>query len=77
MVRCADDTLYTGVTVDTTRRLLEHNQSSSLAAKYTRSRRPVVLVFSEAQNSKREAYQREHAIKRMTRALKLNLIGEM
>ncbi|PIV86597.1 MAG: endonuclease, partial [Candidatus Moranbacteria bacterium CG17_big_fil_post_rev_8_21_14_2_50_41_107] len=46
ILKCADGTLYTGITTNLERRKEEHN-SSSLGAKYTRGRRPVKLVFSE------------------------------
>jgi len=47
IVSCADATLYTGITTDVERRVAEHNSESLLAAKYTRARQPVVLVYKE------------------------------
>lgn len=73
IVRCADDTLYTGIARDVRSRVMEHNTSDK-AAKYTRSRRPLVLVYHERCESKSVALKREIAIKKMTRNQKLELI---
>lgn len=62
MVRCADDTLYTGWTTDLNRRLAAHN--SGKGAKYTRSRRPVVLVYAELCETREAAMSREWHIKK-------------
>lgn len=70
MVRCSDDSLYTGVATDVLRRVAEHNHSDTLAAKYTRARRPVVLVYRESCSSRAEAGRREYAIKQMNRQAK-------
>lgn len=76
MVRCADDTLYTGITTDLERRVAEHNDSQK-GAKYTRARRPVELVYHECFVQRSEASRREYHIKkRLTRAEKLELICE-
>ncbi len=72
MVRCADESLYTGVATDVARRVEEHNHSPR-GARYTRARRPVTLVYSEACESRSQALQREYAIKRLKRAAKLAL----
>ena len=72
ILRCADGTLYTGWTNDLEKRLAAHN--SGTAAKYTRPRRPVTLVYQEAFPTKEEAMRREWQIKRLTRAEKLALI---
>jgi len=74
MVRCADGSLYTGIATDIGRRVAEHNDSDRLAAKYTRGRRPVVLVYQERCASRTEAARRESAIKRLVRCDKLALI---
>lgn len=74
LLRCGDDSLYTGYTTDLNRRVWEHNHSNK-GAKYTRSRRPVVLVNSESYPSRSEAMKREYAIKQLSRADKLKLIG--
>ena len=72
ILRCADDTLYTGITNDLEKRLTAHNEGT--AAKYTRARGPVELVFIEDCADRSEASKREMAIKSLTRAEKLMLI---
>ena len=72
ILRCTDDTLYTGITNNVPRRLCAHN--SGKGAKYTRARRPVSLVYEEACESRSQALRRELAIKGMTREAKLALI---
>ena len=72
MLRCADDTLYTGWTTDVERRVAVH--SSGKCAKYTRARLPVELVYTEEFEDKIEAQKREYAIKQLTRAEKEYLI---
>jgi putative endonuclease len=66
IVRCADATLYTGIARDVHKRLDEHNHSR-LAARYTRARRPVELVYTETCASRSEALRREMAIKKLSR----------
>lgn len=75
IVRCVDDSLYTGITKDVSRRIIEHNSDNSLAAKYTRSRRPVALVYHETFDSRSAATSREYVIKQMSRAQKEQLIS--
>lgn len=72
ILRCADGTLYTGWTNDLDKRLSAHNAGT--AAKYTRPRRPVTLVYQESFPTKEEAMRREWAIKQLTRGEKLRLI---
>lgn len=72
MLRCADGTLYTGWTNDLAHRVKAHN--SGHGAKYTRSRTPVELVYSEELADKPEALKREYAIKQLTREQKEQLI---
>lgn len=72
IVRCRDGSLYTGWTTDLERRLRAHNEGTG--AKYTRSRRPVELVYAESFDTKEEAMRREYAIKQMTREEKLRLL---
>ena len=72
ILRCADDTLYTGVTDDLERRLAAHN--SGRGAKYTRGRGPVELLYQEPAADKSAALRREYAIKHLRRAEKLALI---
>lgn len=71
ILRCKDDTLYTGITDDLPHRLAAHNAGKG--AKYTRGRGPVVLVYREEAADKSAALKREHAIKQLTRAEKLEL----
>lgn len=72
ILRCADGTLYTGCTNDLSRRLAAHNAGKG--AKYTRSRRPVELVYREEVPDKSAALRREAAIKGLSRGEKLALI---
>jgi predicted GIY-YIG superfamily endonuclease len=73
IVRCADRTLYTGVTNDTDRRVADHN--AGRGARYTRSRLPVDLVYVEPVTDRGAALRREGEIKRMRAAQKRDLIG--
>jgi putative endonuclease len=75
MLRCADGTLYTGITTDIVRRVAEHNGAGPLGARYTRTRRPVQLVHVEAAADRAEAARREWAIKQLDRVRKLALCG--
>ncbi len=75
ILKCADGTLYTGITVNLDIRLKEHN-SSKLGAKYTRSRRPVRLVYSKKFKNKSVALKAEYKIKLLTREQKLKLIKQ-
>ncbi|MGM9521445.1 MAG: GIY-YIG nuclease family protein [Oscillospiraceae bacterium] len=74
MMRCADGSIYTGITTDVERRTEEHNSSDGRGAKYTRSRRPVEPVYREELPDKSSALKREAAIKKLTHAEKLRLI---
>lgn len=74
ILRCADGTLYCGITTDLERRVEEHN-SSDRGAKYTRGRRPVELVHSAAFADRSRASKEEYRIKRMTRHEKMKLIS--
>jgi putative endonuclease len=73
MLRCRDGTLYTGIARDVERRLEAHQ--SGAAAKYTRARRPVALVYREPQPDRSRALKREVALRRLGRAGKLALIA--
>ncbi len=73
ILRCSDGTLYTGITTNLERRTHQHN--AGRAARYTRSRGPVVLVFHELQPDHGTALRREAAIKLCTRAAKQRLIA--
>ena len=74
ILRCQDDTLYTGWTTDLEKRVETHNLGKG--AKYTRTRLPVELVYYEAFASKEEAMSREWQIKQLSRKDKLRLIQE-
>ncbi len=72
ILRCADGSLYTGITNDLIRRCEQHNAGT--ASRYTRSRLPVVLVYQEAQGSRSVALKRELEIKALSRQEKESLI---
>jgi len=74
MLECADNSLYTGVTTDLERRLVEHNETNK-GARYTRARRPVSLVYAEAAASRSAALKRECALKKLNVADKRILIS--
>jgi len=75
IVKCVDETLYTGITTELERRIKEHNTSDK-GAKYTRVRRPVVLVYNEEYPDRSSASKREYEIKKkMNRAEKFKLIA--
>ena len=74
MLRCGDGSLYTGWTNDIEKRVRAHNEGRG--AKYTKSRRPVELVYMEKFQTKEEAMSREYHIKRMSREEKKRLIAE-
>lgn len=75
ILRCADESLYTGLSNDIERRVEEHNTDNRLAAKYTRARRPVQLVYQETYDSRSDASIREAEIKKLNRQEKEKLIG--
>jgi len=74
IVRCSDDTLYTGVSIDVLRRVYTHN--SGRGAKYTRSRRPVNIVYTGPEMTQSAALREEHRIKSLSRKKKLMIIKE-
>ena len=69
VVECSDGSYYTGITTDMTRRLNEHNRTKR-GAKYTRSRRPVRLIYFESHENRSEASRAEAAFKKLTRKKK-------
>ncbi|MEG6520582.1 GIY-YIG nuclease family protein [Desulfotomaculum sp. 1211_IL3151] len=71
ILKCSDDTLYTGITNDLYKRLLMHGQGK--ASKYTRCRLPVQLAYVEGDYTKGQALSREKAIKKLNRQKKLTL----
>jgi putative endonuclease len=72
ILRCSDGSLYTGITTDLPKRLKVHNAGK--ASRYTRSRLPVALAYSESQNSTSAALKREAAIKKLSRPQKDRLL---
>ena len=76
IVRCADGSLYTGIAMDVARRVEEHNANNLLAARYTRARRPVVLVYQEVAASRSAAGKREYELKQMSREEKETLMAD-
>ncbi len=74
ILKCSDDTLYTGITNNLERRLKAHNNGT--ASKYTRVRRPVTIVYSETAQDKSAALKRELEIKALTRKEKIKLIED-
>lgn len=73
IVRCDDDSLYTGISTDVERRVTQHNAGT--ASKYTRSRRPVSLLFQEERLDRSDATKRELEIKSLSRQEKKKLIA--
>jgi predicted GIY-YIG superfamily endonuclease len=73
ILRCADNTLYTGVATDVSARLATHNAGKG--AKYTRGRLPVALLYQERAENRSAALRREHAIKKMRASDKRQLIA--
>ena len=76
ILKCADNSLYTGITTDVERRIDEHNHNNKLAAKYTRVRRPVKVVYQEKLNSRSLAARREVEIKKLKRGNKEALFNK-
>ena len=75
ILRCSDDSLYTGITTDVNRRIKEHNgEIANSGAKFTRGRQPVELVYQEKAASRSIATKREMEIKSLRRKQKLKLI---
>jgi putative endonuclease len=73
IVRCCDNTLYTGYTTDLDKRIDAHNNHKS-GSKYCKSRRPVNLVYFEEYDNQTDALKREYAIKQLSRKQKDDLI---
>jgi len=75
IIKCSDHSLYTGWTNNLEKRIASHNAGT--ASKYTRSRRPVTLVYYEKFNTKEEAMKREYAIKQLSSDQKQRLIDSV
>jgi putative endonuclease len=76
VVRCSDNSLYTGITTNVSRRVEEHNGHGTRGAKYTRSRRPVKLETYMPCSSRSSALKAEASFKKLTREKKLRFINE-
>jgi putative endonuclease len=74
VLRCADDTLYTGTTTDISRRIDEHN-TKKCGAKYTKTRRPVELIFWLDFENRSQAQKAEYKFKKLTRTQKEKIIN--
>ena len=74
VLKCRDNTLYTGITLDVARRIQQHN--SGTASRYTRSRLPVKLIFSEPCRNRSQALKKEYAMKRLSRKKKEEYLGD-
>ena len=74
-LRCADNSLYAGITTSLERRLLEHNECNKKAAKYTRVRRPVALAYAESQPNRQQASRREYQLKQLSKKNKEQLVS--
>ena len=77
LLNCSDDSYYTGITTDPKRRLLEHNEDNKKAARYTRARRPLKMVYFEQCKSRSEASIREYEIRKSSRIKKIELANSM
>jgi putative endonuclease len=75
ILRCTDGTYYTGIAQDVIKRVQEHN-TSERGAKYTKSRRPVTLVYAETAPTRSVALKREYVVRHLTRVKKSELIKE-
>ena len=73
IIECNDGSLYTGITNDLDKRITAHN--AGVGAKYTKSRRPVHLLYSEPVPDRKQASQREYAIKSLHKSAKIDLIA--
>ncbi len=76
LLRCADGSLYCGITTQPERRLAEHNGALPGGARYTRSRRPVEMVWSESHACRADATRRETHLKKLGRRAKMSLIDQ-
>lgn len=74
ILKCSDQTLYTGITTNPKRRVDEHNNSNKLGAKYTRTRRPVKIVYIKKYKTRSEAAKEEIQMKKLSRKQKELLI---
>ncbi len=75
IIKCSDDTLYTGITTDLERRIHEHNHVRPKASKYVYARRPATLMYSKEFNNRAEASKEEWRIKQLSHVEKIGLLG--
>jgi putative endonuclease len=75
MLTCADGTIYTGYTVNLSKRIKQHN-STKQGARYTRTRRPVKLSYYELYSSRKKAMRRERELKGLKREEKISMINQ-
>tara|TARA_R110000796_G_scaffold99266_1_gene207296 strand:- start:6 stop:257 length:252 start_codon:yes stop_codon:yes gene_type:complete len=75
VLQCADGSYYTGVTTDAERRVNEHN-TSKRGAKYTKTRRPVVIIYLSEYESRSSAQKAEYKFKQLTRKQKEEIVNE-
>lgn len=76
ILRCADDSLYTGVATDVARRFEEHQAGAPKGAKYTRGKGPLTLVYEREVGTRSKACKEELRIKSLSRKCKLALIND-
>ena len=76
IIRCADSTLYTGISTNVARRFEEHTSGSPKSAKYLRGRAPLELIYAKEIGTQSEATIEERRIKALTKTQKVNLILE-
>jgi predicted GIY-YIG superfamily endonuclease len=74
ILKCRDNTLYTGITNDVSRRVEQHNHGT--ASRYTRSRLPVKLIFSEPCRNRSQALKKEYGVKQLSRKEKIEYISD-
>ena len=74
LIRCRDDTLYTGISTDVDRRFAQHQSERYAGSKYLKGRGPLSLVFKEKLGSRSLALKMEHRVKKMAKARKEKLI---
>ena len=75
LIRCKDNSLYTGITTDVRRRLQEHQAGGKRSARYLRGKGPLILAFSCPLDNRSEALRTEYAVKQLSKALKEQIIS--
>ena len=77
ILRCSDDSLYSGITTDLKRRIKEHNSDGKKGAKYLRAKKPVKLVYFEKFKDRNSAQVREAEVKKFPKSQKEELINKI